>query len=431
MDKNSERELLDNLKKIVFKENFHNKNVEKYFLEFKKVLSELKNKINDGNYKNVLAKIKDVNAEKKIYKYLQFVTELIVGKYLINTFNESFKMEVKLLKNKNINTDVDFQVVYNKVIYNVEVKCPHYEKRDLFNSDKGNLKVSFLTKGNTFDDYEQCKNVIEKEIFEELIIKTNLDGVSYAKLEYNKVKDFLISAQEKFSGEGNENEFNILFIGLDSSEDIGEWHTYFTDIGYGFFTYKSDVPHIMFNKVDLVVLSNVVAGHRNFKKLDDFACWDINSYFNYFLVNPYSLKNKVITENELHQVLYSGFKKGKIFKNQTYLNLRSLVISSFKESGQIIDAKSLKERTNFIIEEYYKRPILYSLLVEFLEEPQVQKIINPSDLKKQYEYINKVIPTSTMQFDNFSNKRRSDSIKNMHFIDYISDYYGLLINKED
>jgi hypothetical protein len=202
---------------------FVNRDKNSYFNDFKSVLKFFNENISAQKYNDILQKINSINTEKqenRIYKYYQFIVELVIGKHLLESFADTFDSEVKLVDGKK--TDVDFQIEYKGVTYNIEVKCPNFKVKDAYNEDTENLKVSFLSRGRTKDEYIKYLNDIKNDIINPVIEKSNYKSYKYAKLEDDKIKDFLVSCQSKFPDWNDRKHLNILLIGLDSAMDIVE-----------------------------------------------------------------------------------------------------------------------------------------------------------------------------------------------------------------
>ena len=74
----------------------------------------------------------------------------------------------------------------------------------------------------------------------------------------NKLKDYIISASNKFPTDSN-NYFNILVVSLDIIADLDEWYSYIFGEG-GVFTDGSFVSED-YNNVDAILLTTAEAGH--------------------------------------------------------------------------------------------------------------------------------------------------------------------------
>lgn len=91
---------------------------------------------------------------------------------------------------------------------------------------------------------------------------------------------------------------NILFISLESSE-MQEYWNYLYNPYSGIFTENFASKYFCkeenrfyakedIEKIDVIVLSNIIAGHSNPK--DSFNSWNLETYFNLFCLNRYSKK---------------------------------------------------------------------------------------------------------------------------------------------
>ncbi len=110
---------------------------------------------------------------------------------------------------------------------------------------------------------------------------------------HNKLKDFLLSAQEKFSNDINNNELNILVICIGGLGDMDSWEGYF----YGNNGILSEDPfleHNNFDKVDGIILTNLYHRHYQFIEHNEISDhWSFNRSFNILHMNKFSkYKNK-------------------------------------------------------------------------------------------------------------------------------------------
>jgi len=438
-----ESKLLEDFKNIVIDEYFINRDKNSYFNDFKSVLKLFKENISIQKYNDILQKINAIYTEKpenRIYKYYQFIVELVVGKHLLLNFGDTFDSEVKLVDGKK--TDVDFQIVFKGITYNIEVKCPNFKVKDAYNRDTENLKVSFLSRGRTKDEYINYLEEIKNDIINQMLQKGNYKRDKYAKLEDDKIKDFLISGQSKFPDCNDSKHLNILIIGLDSPMDIVEWYTYFTNKLAGFFNYNSYIKHEDFEKVDMVIISNVVSGHRDLKKIDNFSCWEIGNYFNYFLVNPFSLNKKILNKKNMYKV-YQELKKDGTLSGLNQSNKFIMILSKIYNDFQNMKGITEEEMISYTIDCIYNTPILYTFIVENIYYFKFAKKINDSNLSEVYSYVNDIIPNKTLEFDSFRDEVvelykgknvPSEFISVIYdhlFNNYICDKYDILVDKTE
>jgi hypothetical protein len=177
----------------------------------------------------------------------------------------------------------------------------------------------------------------------------------------------------------------------------------------------------------MVIISNVVAGHRDFKKIDDFSCWEMKNYFNYFLVNPFSLKNKKNNEDNMYKI-YQDLKRdgtlNNINQSNEFLMILSKIYKDFHNVEGITEEKMILETIDYI----YNKPFIYSYFVENIYYFMFAKKINTSSLSQEYSYVNDIVPNNTLEFDSFRDRvvefYKGENIP----IESISAIYGLLFN---
>ena len=152
----------------------------------------------------------------------------------------------------------------------------------LFSSVKGQCSdmMSLLFQSSSSEINKQLQDIISKN--PQLGIKGTFDK----KTNDNKVKTYLESAQSKFPD--SPSDLNILVISLPSNElqkyylYIGNPYSGILNGGLDQFDLSSD----QINRIDYVMLTNIVSGHDKFVNID---VWDLNNYCIIFLKNPYSI----------------------------------------------------------------------------------------------------------------------------------------------
>src|SRR5699024_9389359 len=113
------------------------------------------------------------------------------------------------------------------------------------------------------DDCVQIQKFIESNIADGHHIQT-IDRMD------NKLKDYLISAHNKFQVSDFMN-FNILVIAVDIIQDMDEWYSYLFGEN-GVFTEESFIKDD-YSNVDAVLLTNVQHGHMGAGVNLNINCW--------------------------------------------------------------------------------------------------------------------------------------------------------------
>lgn len=256
-----------------------------YLDEFLKSIYKIKEFISDKDFKVFWNDKMQLNKSKFDEKaFIQGACEVAVANYFSQ--KNDFKVEARI--NKKDNKDVDIQFKSNSFTYNIEVKCASFDAKEKSqNSDS----FKFQTFGR-LNNKNEIINILSKAIDEGLAnqgkpLKPHLE----LKNMDNNLKDFLISAHNKFDSGSEENEVNILLIGCNDKEDMQCW------VGYlvapdGLFTNTSYCNQINYNNVDLVVLTNLYYKHKDFYKKNVENSWDLRETFNLIILNPFRAKNK-------------------------------------------------------------------------------------------------------------------------------------------
>lgn len=211
-------------------------------------------------------------------RYIQAASELTVCAWFAFRAPKTFIYEPKLKPPK----DVDCAFKIEDMQFNIEVKCANYEsQREIYsNSD---LRMSaFGRLDQFFETVDEFKSLLGA-------------GSEPSRLEHTKhmdlkLKDYLLSAQSKFAEHVNLNHLNVLVVCVDDQMDMNQW------VGYlygprGLFTTESFEPPENYNKVDLVVLTNLY--HRHYQPLQKNKIsqhWNMGEAFNVLIRNPISSK---------------------------------------------------------------------------------------------------------------------------------------------
>jgi len=208
-------------------------------------------------------------------KYLQAACETSIASTLARLFPESFVYEDEINPPKNV--DCAFSLDGFK--FNVEIKCPDYSKKH--DTDEKNAYQAGAF--GRIDDYSWVVEKLQKEVFyvadpdKPLIKQQHMD---------NKLKDFLLSAHGKFSNNPNEKELNVLVVCCSDRTDMQKWFFYMYGL-QGLLTDNSYHPSIEYNKVDVVVLTNIYHRHQDYKNKDKLSeNWDWERSFNLIFSNP-------------------------------------------------------------------------------------------------------------------------------------------------
>jgi hypothetical protein len=241
----------------------------RYWSDFLKLIEDYENELNEKEYQSFLDK-SQLDQKIDMTQYLQFASEITVVDYVLRHYCK-FVNEPQYNSKKN--PECSFE--YEGRTINIEVKCPNLTKR--IEQEKSG-KISLFA-AERFPDkmtYDKSVNFIESNIN---------DGHSVQKIDRldNKLKDYLLSAHEKFPKSSISN-FNVLVIAVDIIQDMDEWYSYlFGDNGV--FSNKTYVEED-YSNVDAVMITNVQHGHMGDEIDTTINCWQLENYVSLLFLDP-------------------------------------------------------------------------------------------------------------------------------------------------
>lgn len=251
---------------------------ELYLKELKEAIDNLSRVLPTAKLNRLKDKLMIGKHEFKEDKFIQSACEIAVANYFSG--KDGFDIEKKV--NPYNNTDVDCQFTSNGIVYNIEVKCSSYDKR-LTKPQKDDFVFQSIGRLNkSFEVFEEIKKILNDGLDKS---GNDRKGAFHPKKMDNVLKDFLISANNKFNPDLNENEVNILLVGCDDSNDIQEWFHYLF-ASQGLFTSESFTDNKLYSSVDLVVLTNLYFKHKDFYKKQSKGFWSLTDTFNLYFENP-------------------------------------------------------------------------------------------------------------------------------------------------
>ncbi len=207
------------------------------------------------------------------FKYNQGIAELLVWFFLQN---KKIKYEIEVNKNIDNKSDIDVVANLNDLNYNIEIKSPQYQIQEK-DCIQGRLASRTFNKNEAEQIMSEVKTLLKPGIknTKYIDIKTQMPAD-------NKIKDCLISAQKKFSG-NSLNNINILFI-CTTTEEMMFYLEYLTNFyGQGLLTSNSFYDLKEYDKVFAVILSNAIT--LNERK--DIDSWDLSKAINIIIPNNF------------------------------------------------------------------------------------------------------------------------------------------------
>lgn len=245
--------------------------------------------------------------------YIQAACEVTICAwfaYIATMTKERYEYEFVVSKPK----DVDCAIWDNENQFNIEVKCADYSKHKniVANSDLIMHGLGRLT------EYKSSVSNLQN------ILSTGSEPTILGESHHMdcKMKDFLLSAQEKFGVTIVPNHLNVLFVCVDCQMDMMKWISYLNG-AQGLFTEESFKPRENYDNVDVVVFTNLY--HRHYKteeknKISDH--WNLEKSFNFLIKNPRSTKKDSLIDifckkTPLENYDFQEFLKG-FLENTTY-----------------------------------------------------------------------------------------------------------------
>jgi hypothetical protein len=209
--------------------------------------------------------------------YYAYAAELTVANHIKLHGVQSFALEKGV--NPDNETDVDVYFEKNGCAVSVEVKSPVIVYA-AYDSNKPVFEIKFAGRPDNFrEEYAELE-------------KTVSDGGKGMKVKMGKrkdltLKDFLDDGQAKFKPSSGRADLNILFIALDDYHSINEWNGYLYH-HKGLFTEHSFHPVSGFDRVDVVILSNLKYWHQHCRDSHD---WTLKNVFMLPRINRHHRKS--------------------------------------------------------------------------------------------------------------------------------------------
>lgn len=203
--------------------------------------------------------------------YFQSAAELSVQNHLkLNERASKFEIEKQVNPPKNV--EVYYEIGATRV--SLEVKCP-------VESQPSQESFVFKNVGRVSDRLENFGKFSE---LQNIIDNPDKDRkLEFAKNNDNKMKDFLVLANGKFSPDSGVDDLNVLLVACGNCANIQEWwHCLYAN--EGLFTAESFNPASEYRLVDVVLLSNLKYLHS---EAYDFHDWTLQNAFLLPCVNPH------------------------------------------------------------------------------------------------------------------------------------------------
>lgn len=269
-------------------------------------------------------------------QYIQSACELTLCAYFADLCPETFKYEPKI----NPPKDIDCSFKSDEYDINIEIKCADFTSKKALDNKPKTLKLGSMGRTPGFDD--------QFRTLEKLIGENSDYSLARQKHMDNRLKDYLLSAHEKFDNENVDSTLNVLAVCCDDAADIQKWFGYMF-FHQGLFTQNSFFDPCQFNNVDVVLLTNLHHRHSEYTQKDKISDhWQFSNAFNLIFSNPFRKKNK----------------KDEIFYFLEIVPNFSKELQEFQVKGDIPqEVKDVMRINHFVVEElqengrYFFQPI--------------------------------------------------------------------------
>jgi hypothetical protein len=252
-----------------------------YTMGAESALSELRSFVSAKELNKIRSeKLQDNTKRFLEHQYLQAACELTICAHFAKHHGSNFKYEHKT----NPPKDVDCAFEDSGFQYNIEIKCADYSVSHHLHETEG----IFLNSLGRHPNYKEVQDDLNKAF----ATSPKVIRLQAEQHMDNKLKDFLLSAHEKFTPTNPENHINILFVCCNHPLDMQKWFGYLYE-NQGLFRHDSFHPPANYNHVDAVVLSNVYHRHYNYITKDKVKNhWVLDEAFNIICSNPRRAKVK-------------------------------------------------------------------------------------------------------------------------------------------
>ena len=260
----------------------------------------------------------------KLDRYLQSAAELSVQNDLKqNPSARNFEIDKKIHPPKNVEAFYEA----GGAVVSLEVKCAEEKFPD------PNSLV--LKSAGRVPDFSKKAGVLH-ELFRDSQLGHVLET---DKNMDNAMKDFLLSANAKFSPSSSVNSLNILFVACGNIGNINNW--WLTLHGsHELFAVDSYYPKEEFELVDIVILSNLKFLHTEAREHHD---WTLKNAFLFPCVNPHGRKSLVgsmvrdglgVFNHHLYR-FYNYVPKNPLAPSSAFLKIGAYYVESLDENEKL------------------------------------------------------------------------------------------------
>lgn len=273
-----------------------------YYIDFLNTFDGLRNILSLGQQRSLEQKLQLFGTNRfNEGKFVQIACETAVCAHFAKNYLKNFQYEYRC--NSTNQKDVDCQFTDGKYTYNVEIKCPGLDTY----SNKANEMPKIEIKGRFDENGRNLVNFIENALYDTLEKQQTGWNYSIQKRLDNTLKTFLQEAHNKFPTIELTDQLNVLVVCCDDEYDISRWYDYLYQ-AQGLFTDDSFADPKTYDRVDLLVLTNLFNRHYSFsEKKIDTKSWSLDDAFNLAFINPAKASNYKMKVAETFLQTFSNY----------------------------------------------------------------------------------------------------------------------------
>jgi len=211
-------------------------------------------------------------------QFIQYASELTVISHFLEYYPNDFLYEPRL--NSIHDKNPECQIKIDNFKFNIEVKCPEYTNQEAVLSKDG-IKIGIYGRHPEKDKIlNEMSGIVKEGSLKAEGKEVEVHNQKHLGLN---ILSYLKEAHMKFPENPINNEINVLFIG--SNEKMDEICGLF--YGHeGLFTNQSFTDPNEYNKIDIIVLSNLYYSHKNYCEKEYLRPFELNKLYNVYYVNP-------------------------------------------------------------------------------------------------------------------------------------------------
>jgi hypothetical protein len=263
--------------------------------------------------------------------YYQSASELSVSHYIKQKEKQklvtNFALERKVNAKNQKDVDDYFEIGATRV--SVEIKCPLEEEQAPFPEN-----ITMHTAGRLPDHLKKYKQMKET-------IESGPSGTKFVlgKNRDLRMKDCLLSANEKFSSGSGVDDLNILFLSCGHFYKMSDWYMCLHG-GQGLFTSQSFDPEARCPNVDFVILSNLKYRHQHARA---YPAWTLGDVFILPIINQHHRYSCTRTAIEEGLSVFNHYRR-------EFVSFRGSELVSDEHSDNRANIEKMLKVNHFVME---------------------------------------------------------------------------------